>query len=224
MPTTIFLTGATGLLGSYLLKIFLANGHKVYAFARSKEGKTAQERTRKAVTFWDPQAKFNNCIVFEGDITKPYLGLDAKSQELLRTEAEEIFHCAAVTNLKWPLEEIREVNVEGTRNILQLAANLAKNGRLKKTNHISTAFVYGDYKAEFRETDLDVGQSFKTTYEHTFSKDDLFYDNVITEAMTRFFTDLEKNCKLIFDDVVVTNTETGKSFKIAPLNVVVKIE
>lgn len=65
---------------------------------------------------------------------------------------------------------------------------------------------------------------FKTTYEHTFSKDDLFYDNVITETMIRFFTDLEKNCKLIFDDVVVTNTETGKSFKIAPLNVVVKIE
>lgn len=65
---------------------------------------------------------------------------------------------------------------------------------------------------------------FKTTYEHTFSKDDLFYDNVITEAMTRFFTDLEKNCKLIFDDVVVTNTETGKSYKIAPLNVVVKVE
>ncbi len=65
---------------------------------------------------------------------------------------------------------------------------------------------------------------FKTTYEHTFSKDDLFYDNVITEAMTRFFTDLEKNCKLIFDDVVVTNTETGKSYKISPLNVVVKVE
>ena len=65
---------------------------------------------------------------------------------------------------------------------------------------------------------------FKTTYEHTFSKDDLFYDNLITEAMTRFFTDLEKNCKLIFDDVVVQNTETGKSFKIAPLNVIVKVE
>ncbi|MBP7807711.1 MAG: hypothetical protein KA163_00325 [Bacteroidia bacterium] len=64
---------------------------------------------------------------------------------------------------------------------------------------------------------------FKTTYVHTFSKDDLFYDNVITEAMTRFFTDLEKNCKLIFDEVVVTNTETGKSYKIAPLNVVVKV-
>ncbi len=63
---------------------------------------------------------------------------------------------------------------------------------------------------------------FKTTYEHTFSKDDVFYDNAITETMTRFFTDLEKNCKLIFDDVVVTNTETGRSYKIAPLNVTVK--
>ena len=65
---------------------------------------------------------------------------------------------------------------------------------------------------------------FKTTYIHTFSKDDLFYDNMIPEAMTQFFTDLEKNCKLIFDDVVVKNTETGKSYKIAPLNVIVKVE
>jgi hypothetical protein len=65
---------------------------------------------------------------------------------------------------------------------------------------------------------------FKTTYKHTFSKDDLFYDNVITEAMTQFFTDLEKNCKLIFDDAVVTCTETGKQYKIAPLNVIVKVE
>ncbi len=64
---------------------------------------------------------------------------------------------------------------------------------------------------------------FKTSYEHTFSKDDLFYNNVITETMTRFFTDLEKNCRLIFDDVVVENTETGKQYKITPLTVIVKV-
>lgn len=64
---------------------------------------------------------------------------------------------------------------------------------------------------------------FKTNYKHTFSQDE-FFDNVINEAMTLFFTDLEKNCKLTYEDVVVKHTETGKSYKLAPLSVIVKVE
>ena len=41
---TIFLTGATGLLGSYLLKILIEKGHKVYALVRSKNNKSAEDR------------------------------------------------------------------------------------------------------------------------------------------------------------------------------------
>lgn len=65
---------------------------------------------------------------------------------------------------------------------------------------------------------------FKTSYMHTFSQNDEFFDNNITEAMTRFFTDLEKNCKLTFDDVVVQETVTGKQYKIPSLSVIVKVE
>lgn len=64
---------------------------------------------------------------------------------------------------------------------------------------------------------------FKTNYNHTFSQDE-FFDGLVSEAMTRFFTDLDKNCKLMYEDVVIQNTETGKQFKIAPLTVIVKVE
>lgn len=64
---------------------------------------------------------------------------------------------------------------------------------------------------------------FKTNYQHTISQDE-FFDNTISETMTRFFTDLDKNCKLIYEDIVVQNIETGKQYKIAPLTVVVKVE
>ena len=64
---------------------------------------------------------------------------------------------------------------------------------------------------------------FKTTYKRTSSIDE-FYDNLILPTMTQFFADLETNCKLIYEDVVVQNTETGKSFKLAPLTVIVKVE
>lgn len=65
---------------------------------------------------------------------------------------------------------------------------------------------------------------FKTNYMHTFSEKDDFFDNNISEAQTRFFTDLEKNCKLTFDDIVVQHIETGKQFKVASLSVIVKVE
>ena len=63
-----------------------------------------------------------------------------------------------------PLDKIREVNVEGTRRVLDLALGCP---RLKKVDHLSTAYICGDYKGLFRETDLDVGQKFSTTYEQS---------------------------------------------------------
>jgi len=45
--STIFLTGATGLLGSYLLKTLLNNNCKVYCLARSKDSRSAKERVCK---------------------------------------------------------------------------------------------------------------------------------------------------------------------------------
>ena len=64
----------------------------------------------------------------------------------------------------------------------------------------------------------------RTNYNHTFSKNDEFFTNEVTQAMTQFFTDLEKNCKLMFEDVVVQHLETGKQYKIAPLTVIIKTE
>lgn len=167
---TIFLTGATGLVGSYLLKILLQKGDKVYVLSRSEHNKKSRERVEDALTFWDKNvisSKGGNLIVLDGDITKKHLGLSKETIDLLTNEIEEIFHSAAVTQFNWPLKNIRKVNVAGTGNVLDLAMRCRSKGRLKKVNHISTAYVCGDYKGIFRESDLDVGQSFSSTYEQS---------------------------------------------------------
>jgi hypothetical protein len=64
----------------------------------------------------------------------------------------------------------------------------------------------------------------KTSYNHSFSKNDEFYNNEVTPVMTQFFTDLEKNCKLIFEDVVIQHIENGQQYEIAPLTVIIKTE
>ena len=166
-PKTVFITGVTGLVGSYLLKLILADGHKVFALAREKDNKTARERVLGILSFWDKDVaaeKSHNLTVLDGDITDRNLGLDKQTINLLIDEVEEIFHSAAVTQYNWPLDKIRKVNVEGTEHILDLAVVFRDQGKLKKVNHLSTAYVCGDHSGAFNEYDLDVGQEFQTTY------------------------------------------------------------
>jgi long-chain acyl-CoA synthetase len=165
--TTVLLTGATGLVGSYLLKILLQNGHRVYALSRTKDRKSAKQRVVDILNFWDKRVypKYSrNLQVIEGDIAESGLGLSQKHRKLLESQVEEIFHSAAVTDINWPLAKIRQVNVVGTKRVLDLALECKK---IKKVNHISTAYVCGDHKGVFKETDLDVGQKFNTTYEQS---------------------------------------------------------
>jgi len=162
-----FITGATGIVGSYLTKILLEGKNKVFVLSRNKENKSALERVKEVLNFWDKKLlkKYSdNLIVLEGDITKEELGLDRSDKMIIQNSVEEIFHCAAVTKVNWSLNKIRKVNVEGVRNILNLALTI-KN--LRKINHISTFAICGDYKGEFSEFSLDVGQKFHTSYEYT---------------------------------------------------------
>jgi thioester reductase-like protein len=167
---TIFITGATGLLGSYLLKILLENGYKVYALARKKDNKTAKNRVFEVLKFWDEKVfskNVNNLIVLDGDITQDSLGLDSKAIELFKKEVKEIFHCAAATQFNAPIETLREINVKGTKNILELVREFNKDGILRQVNYISTAFVCGTYEGVFKERDFNVGQNFNNNYEQS---------------------------------------------------------
>ncbi len=167
---TVLITGATGLIGSYLLKVLLANGYKVYALARSKDNHSARERVIDIQKFWDKDnfsRKARNLKIIEGDITKKDLGLSKHETDLLKNEIDEIFHCAAVTNYNWQLKDIRKVNVSGTKRILDSAMLCKKEGEFKKVNYISSAYVCGDYRGIFRENDLDVSQKFNTPYDQS---------------------------------------------------------
>jgi thioester reductase-like protein len=99
-----------------------------------------------------------------GDITEPGLGLETGASEALREEMVGCHHLAAVYDLSVSRELGRRVNVEGTRNLLDF---LSRARRFERLDYVSTAYVSGTATGVFRETDLDVGQSFKNHYEET---------------------------------------------------------
>ncbi len=164
----VFLTGATGLLGSYLLNKFILDERYVLVLVRKKNNLKSYERVTNGLLFWNKQIaksakKF--LTILEGDITDENFGLSKRNLVHHFEGIEEIYHCAATTAINKPLDEIRQVNVEGTKNLLEASLFSIRSGKLKKINHISTAFVCGNHFGIFKEKDLDLGQKFNSTYD-----------------------------------------------------------
>jgi len=116
-----FVTGSTGFIGSRLVKDLLAHGYEVGGLAREVD------RAR---------ALFPNVQFTRGDIT------DRESMRPGMAGADIVFHVAAWYTIgigKKDREQMYRVNVEGTRNTLELATEL----KARKIVYTSTVGVYG---------------------------------------------------------------------------------
>jgi thioester reductase-like protein len=173
MRRKAFLTGITGLLGSYLARELLKRGYVVFALARSSNGIAAKKRVIEILKFVcgdeiEEKLLYSNLVIIEDDITRADFGKKMKKENILENEKiDAIYHCAALTNLVAPLKIHRMVNVAGTRKIIELAMNLRKCNPLLKLCHISTVFVVGKYDGRFSESNLDNKQSFNNSYEQS---------------------------------------------------------
>src|SRR5437868_436640 len=77
----VFLTGATGLLGRYLIKDLTLAGIPLAVLVRPSRRATAQHRVENVMCYWDKELgrSLPRPVVLDGDITEPDLGLDARS-------------------------------------------------------------------------------------------------------------------------------------------------
>ncbi|MEW6075568.1 MAG: SDR family oxidoreductase [Candidatus Omnitrophota bacterium] len=164
----VFLTGGTGLVGSYLLKLLLMHQCNVYLLVRSNNKKLPESRVKNVLSFWGVKSSLRRKIkILNGDMTKDSLGLSKKSLAYLKTNIDEIIHCAALTRFNSELDDLRSVNVEGTRRMCNLGIKWSREGRLKKIDYLSTVYICGNYKDIFTENDLALGQTFFTPYEQS---------------------------------------------------------
>jgi thioester reductase-like protein len=160
---TIVFTGFPGFLGSELLPRVLkrAEGDTAACLVQGKFMGLAREKLA-ALESREP-AIAGRVRLVEGDITEPNLGL-GDGYQALAEETVEIFHLAAVYDLSVKRDFAMRVNVEGTRHMLDFAAECPK---LRRFQYVSTCYVSGRYTGPFAETDLDKGQTFNNFYEET---------------------------------------------------------
>lgn len=77
--THYLLTGASGLLGSHLLRDCLRAGHHMAVLVRPTETQSARERVDASLAHWAEQTGrvLPQPLVFEGDLSRPDLNLTA---------------------------------------------------------------------------------------------------------------------------------------------------
>jgi nucleoside-diphosphate-sugar epimerase len=159
----LLLTGATGLLGQYLVRDMLQRGIRLALIVRGQSKLTAQQRLEQTMQMWERELgkPLPRPVVIEGDITKPGLDLTPAWSQWIRRHCDKALHCAASLTFHQQGEEPWRTNVDGTRNFL----DLCQVSGIDEMHYISTAYVCGHRDNKVMEDDLDVGQDHRNDYE-----------------------------------------------------------
>jgi thioester reductase-like protein len=161
---SILFTGFPGFIGMRLLPriLELKPASRIRCLVQEKFLGTARHAV-EALEISHPHLRGRIGLV-TGDITTPGLGIEGGEARALRDEWVEAYHLAAVYDLAVAPEPAHRINVLGTQNVLEFLG-AARN--LERLHYVSTAYVSGNHRGIFSETDLDVGQGFKNHYEET---------------------------------------------------------
>lgn len=167
MPPSVFMTGATGLLGSYLLRDLVLNGESVAVLVRRSRRQSPRSRIESMVSQWEADAGRVLCRprVFEGDITLPRCGLDDDAIGWIRLNCDTFLNNAASLTFAGESrdDEPWKSNVNGIKNLL----DVADRAKVAHMHHVSTAYVCGLRSGVIREDELDQSQAFANDYEHS---------------------------------------------------------
>jgi thioester reductase-like protein len=175
MPTVsaraVLITGATGFVGMELLARYLERSERrVIAPVRAANDAAAAERVDGVLRglFGATAERYRERVdAVAADLTAPALGLPQRRLAQVAERVDKIIHSAASVSFSLPLDEAREINVDGTKRMLELAELARERGGLERYCHVSTAYVSGTHTGRFSEGDLDVGQGFRNSYEQS---------------------------------------------------------
>ncbi|NDC63733.1 MAG: NAD-dependent epimerase/dehydratase family protein, partial [Planctomycetia bacterium] len=161
----LLVTGATGLLGSYLVRDLLLSGRRLALVVRRDRRKSPRSRVERLIRQWEQMlgVQLPRPVVLEGDLSRPLCGLDEAARRWVRRSCDEMLNNAASLTFRGSdrAAEPWLTNVTGTGHALELA----RDAGLRHLHHVSTAYVCGLRSGRVLEAELDVGQAFGNDYE-----------------------------------------------------------
>lgn len=145
-PAHIFLTGATGFLGSFLLHQLLVADRQtttpadIYCLVRASSAEAGKQRILALLDTYVPGNRHDpsRVIAVPGDLSQPLLGLAPEQFQALAGKIDVIYHSGALVNWIAAYEQLKPANVLGTQEVLRLASQT----RLKPLHYVSTLAVF----------------------------------------------------------------------------------
>ena len=145
---TVLLTGATGFVGKVVLHELMRRRQelgieRVVLLVRARRGVSAQKRFFEEIVaspcFRDLPKSWPDLVeILEGDIAEDQAGIGGATRIELTQRLTQIIHCAASVEFDLPIGEATALNVTGSLNLLELAAECRKRPRMVD---VSTAYV-----------------------------------------------------------------------------------
>ncbi|KAI5798979.1 hypothetical protein EDC01DRAFT_25374 [Geopyxis carbonaria] len=157
---TVFLTGATGFLGAYLISDLLKRTQpevkKIIAHVRAADNEKGLDRVKKgceAYGVWD-DSWTGRIEAAHGELGKEKLGLDDADYQKIVDEADVIIHNGAQVHWLHDYSKLRPANVQGTVDALALCSS----GKAKTFAFVSsTSVVDTDHFVNLSDTILEAG-------------------------------------------------------------------
>ncbi|MEM8778211.1 MAG: amino acid adenylation domain-containing protein [Cyanobacteria bacterium P01_G01_bin.49] len=139
-PSHIFLTGATGFVGAFLLyELLQQTDATIYCLVRAvnvESGMDKLQRHLETNLLWH-ESLSERIIPVIGDLSKPLLGFSEQEFQRMTHKIDVIYHNAASINLVHSYAALKATNVLGTQEILRLASH----AKVKPVHYISTVSV-----------------------------------------------------------------------------------
>lgn len=161
----ILLTGATGYLGSHILRELMKKKANVICLVRN-----ADRLTNTLKYYFPKEYEYFRYEVATGDINYPLFGLKEEKYNELVAKVDTVIHTAANVSHAGHYADFERTNVFGTQNVIDFCK---LSGAV--LHHTSTASVHGagtveqrDPNATFDEFRLNIGQKYvQNVYIHS---------------------------------------------------------
>ena len=165
---SLLLTGATGMLGSYIMRDALLARIPLTVLARPTGMQSAAKRIEAILQYWEselgrylPRPK-----VIEGNLHESDLGLGEADRVWVAQNCKRVLHVAASVDFfgdERTGEPFRS-NVEGTENLL----NVCEQVGIESFHHVSTAYVGGRLRGAAYEVPVRVAEAeYRCAYEQS---------------------------------------------------------